>query len=204
MSAIAEADGRAAGTGLPIGKGVFVAVVGPSGVGKDTLLNLAQKALADDRRFLFVRRAITRPADGKTEDHIPMSVEEFLAEKTGGGFAHWWEAHGLYYGVPVSVDEVVRSGRVAICNGSRGALDGLRKRYANFHIISLTARNDVLARRLAARGRESEDEIMKRLARQPDCDAQLADALVIENNDAPEKAGDALVDALRSFVQGAA
>jgi ribose 1,5-bisphosphokinase len=181
---------------LPIGRGAFIAVVGPSGVGKDTLLNYARAALADDPRIFFVRRAITRPTDGKTEDHRAVSQAAFDVEDRAGGFAHRWQAHGLSYGVPIDVDHQVGSGRVAVCNGSRGALDGLRLRYRNFCVISLTARDDVLARRLAARGRESENDILERLSRQPDCDAQMADAQEIENNGSLEEAGNALVAAI--------
>ena len=150
--------------------------------------------------MFFVRRAITRPADGNTEDHRALSQAQFEVEDRVGGFAHTWQAHGLSYGVPAAVDDEVRSGRVAVCNGSRGALDGLRRRYRNFRIISLTARNEILARRLAARGRESEEEILKRLARQPDCDAQMAGAWEISNNGSPEGAGRLLVEAIRNIA----
>lgn len=183
--------------GLPVEGGAFVAVVGPSGAGKDTLMNFARKALAGRDDVFFVRRVITRPADGATEDHIPATAEAFDAQLKQGKFAFHWPAHGLRYGLPIAIDTRIRAGHCAVCNGSRAALRGLGERYANFTVINITASPDVLASRLALRGRESEDEILERLARSANLKVDWPGAVIVDNSGDIETAGRALVDAIR-------
>lgn len=49
--------------GYPIKQGVFVAVAGPSGSGKDSLIAYARDRLGHlHNDIVFARRAITRPA----------------------------------------------------------------------------------------------------------------------------------------------
>ncbi|MBX9457279.1 MAG: hypothetical protein KL863_15330 [Rhizobium sp.] len=54
---------------------------------------------------------------------------------------------------------------ILIANGSRAALDDFRAAYPDLGVIEITARPDVIAERLAQRGRESADEIALRLKR---------------------------------------
>src|SRR5688572_13101771 len=114
VSALIE---REQGSALPIRNGAFVAVVGPSGAGKDTLIAHAKTALADEPQVEFVRRVITRPSDGgATEDHDTLTDGEFLEAQADGVFALAWEAHGLRYGLPASIDVAIENGHVAVAN----------------------------------------------------------------------------------------
>ena len=79
---------------------MLVLVVGPSGAGKDTLINAAREALAGDRRFAFPRRVVTRPAVAALEDHDSVTRAEFALQEANGAYALSWEAHGLHYGLP--------------------------------------------------------------------------------------------------------
>lgn len=200
-----EAIGSTGTSRLPIPTGALVAVVGPSGAGKDSLISGVRAGFAARDDVLFVRRAITRPADAGGEEHEPMDRESFERARRAGAFAVTWEAHGLCYGVPVSVDAHLEEGRVAVLNGSRQALPLLRARYANCVVVGVTARHDLLAARLALRGRESEQEILDRLARQGSGSVALPeDALIIDNSGAIADGIGRLAGIIRSAIREAA
>ncbi|MBX9701143.1 MAG: phosphonate metabolism protein/1,5-bisphosphokinase (PRPP-forming) PhnN, partial [Acetobacteraceae bacterium] len=126
------------------GTGRLVAVVGPSGAGKDTLLAGARAALAGDASVRFVRRAITRPANAGGEDHRALTEAEFAAELAAGGFALHWEAHGLRYGIPRGIKTDLAAGRVVVANLSRAVLAEAEARYPLL-VLEVTAPPAVLA-----------------------------------------------------------
>ena len=66
---------------------MLVAVVGPSGAGKDTLMGLARARLEGDTRFRFVQRTITRPAEAGGEVHRALDLHAFEAEREAGVYA---------------------------------------------------------------------------------------------------------------------
>ena len=196
VSALIE---REQGSALPIRNGAFVAVVGPSGAGKDTLIAHAKAALADEPQVEFVRRVITRVSDGETEDHDTLTDGEFLEALAEGAFALAWEAHGLRYGLPSMIDVAIENGHVAVANVSRGALPALRQRYANVAVVEITADPEILAARLAGRGRESRGEVLARLARTVACDT-TGPAIALDNSGPKEIAGDKLVAIIRKAM----
>ncbi|RUM98535.1 phosphonate metabolism protein/1,5-bisphosphokinase (PRPP-forming) PhnN [Pseudaminobacter arsenicus] len=173
----------------PIRNGVFIAVVGPSGAGKDTVIAYAREHLGDDSDVRFVRRVITRPCDGASEHHDTLDDVAFAEAAAAGAFALTWEAHGLKYGIPADVDVAIANGRVVIANGSRTALPALRARYENVVVVEIVARPEILAERLARRGRESRGEVLARLARAADVTIAGPGVVTIDNSGEREIAG---------------
>jgi phosphonate metabolism protein PhnN/1,5-bisphosphokinase (PRPP-forming) len=170
---------------------MLVLVVGPSGAGKDTLIDAARARLGADPRFRWVRRVVTRPAEARGEEHEPADPETFTARRDAGGFALWWEAHGVAYGVPADIAADVASGRVVVANGSRTVIADAAARFPVM-VIEVTAPAEVLAARLAGRGREDAADIAGRLART----VTMPDGVAVERI----YNGSALADAVEAMV----
>lgn len=185
---------------FPIRNGVFIAVVGPSGAGKDTVIGYAAERLSPDEGVDFVRRVITRPCDGSSEIHDTLADAAFDEAEASGAFALTWEAHGLKYGIPADVDDAIAKGRVTIANASRSAIPVLRERYANVAVVEITARAEILAERLASRGRESRGEVLARLARAATVELTGPGVVSIDNSGPREIAGERFLAVVRKAI----
>jgi ribose 1,5-bisphosphokinase len=177
--------------------GRLVLVVGPSGVGKDTLLDGARLQLAEDPDIVFPRRQITRPAEAGGEDHMPVSEATFEALEQAGGYALSWRAHGLGYGIPVGMGDDLAAGRTVVVNVSRTVLDAARARFGGLRVVSITANSELLARRLAARGREDGADVARRLARAEAIPVAGDDVVIVRNDGSPADGIAAMVAAIR-------
>ena len=191
-SVVATGTGHAvAGT---VRRGCLIMVVGPSGAGKDSILDGARRQLAEDDRFVFARREITRPATAGGEEHISVSWEAFRKRAVDGTYELAWEAHGLGYGVPAKTLRTLSLGKSVIVNVSRGILGSARSRFSPVRIVNISVPQCVLAERLRARGRESAEEISRRLER--------ADAYRVDGEDVVGLINDGpLSRSVTSFVQ---
>jgi ribose 1,5-bisphosphokinase len=169
---------------------MLILIVGPSGAGKDTLLNAVRADLAADASFRFVRRVITRPPDPDGEDHIAVSEAEFAAMK----FALQWQAHGTRYGIPGDIEADLRRGMTVIASVSREIIADAYRRFGA-RVIQITASPAVLAARLAHRGREGAGDIAERLARTVPLPADVPVATIV--NDGPVVRG---ADLLRHLL----
>ena len=158
-------------------------VVGPSGAGKDSILNAAKPHLIEELGVVFAHRYITRPADAGGENHVALSYEDFQSRKRRGLFCLDWESHGLCYGLGIEVRDWLDEGIDVVMNGSRAYLPEASERFSDALIpVSISVDGSILRERLIQRGRESAEEVEKRVARATTFKVEHPRLLTIENN----------------------
>lgn len=175
-------------------RGGLVYVMGPSGAGKDTLIEYA-RARTDPTAVAFAHRFITRSAEAGGENHVMLSDTEFAARREAGLFALSWNSHGFWYGIGVEIDLWLNHGLIVVVSGSRAAWPQAKARYPGLLGLMIEAPPAVRAARLAARRRENEDAIRARLER----DVSLPDEELrrIDNVGTVAAAGNKLVELLQ-------
>jgi ribose 1,5-bisphosphokinase len=179
--------------------GALVYVMGPSGAGKDSVLDRARAMLAADLPVVFAHRYITRPADTGGENHVALSRAEFALRRTHGLFAFHWQAHGNDYGIGHEIHAWRRAGLTVVVSGSREhfrTMDGVDKDTVP---VLITAPAGRLKERLLKRGREDAATAAERLRRGLADDLDVAGAVTIVNDGALDEAAQAFVRLLATL-----
>ena len=167
-------------------KGLFLAIVGPSGSGKDTIIEALCKQLPNIKR---VKRYITREQQkAGGEDSYNIDFDTFRKLERDGDFAFSWSAHHLKYGLPITIFDEINVGKSLIANISRSILDQLSDKFEYYEVILITASDKILAERLEERGRESKAQIEERLARSSFTIPKGISPLIIRNETTVEDA----------------
>ncbi|MFG0412731.1 phosphonate metabolism protein/1,5-bisphosphokinase (PRPP-forming) PhnN [Pseudomonas sp. zjy_8] len=186
-----DASDRRSGTGR------LIFLIGPSGSGKDSLIDASREQLAL-AGVEIARRVITRSAEAKGEAAQGVTPEQFDALRAQGAFAMHWRANGLDYGIPRQVDQWLAAGRAVLVNGSRAYLPEARQRYPDLLAVLVEVKPEVLRQRLLARGRETAEEVEQRLARSARLQAAADPSVhVLDNSSTLEAAVAAFVSLLR-------
>ncbi len=177
-------------------RGLPIVICAPSGAGKSTLIGRLTAEFPLEFSVSCTTRA-PRAGERDGKDYWFVSREEFLRRRSDGFFAEWAEVHGNFYGTPLKpVQDRLASGADMLFDiDVQGAAQlALTLPEAKFLFI-LPPSLDVLARRLRARGTDSEESIRTRLAnaRAEIAQSHWFDAIVV-NDDL-----DLAYDHLRSF-----
>lgn len=144
------------------GKGKLILVSGPSGAGKDAVIDGAHRRLAGDPDTVFPLRTISRPEGFGGEIHVAVTPAQFDRLRRRGAFAFCWGAGGLNYAVPASIESDLAAGRTVIVNVASAVFAEARARYPGSLIVWVTAPPELRRKRLLARGRETAAEIDER------------------------------------------
>jgi len=173
-------------------RGTLFLVIGPSGVGKDSIIAGAARRFADDARVVFARRLITRPAEAAGEQHLEVSAGEFAARRDSGELMLHWRAHGFDYALSSELADLLAGGRGVVANVSRQVVEDARRRFPPVVAVAIAASHETLAARLVDRGREDEADIAERLRRSDEI-APVRPDVVIDNDGALDAAIDRFV-----------
>lgn len=176
----------------------LVYVMGPSGVGKDSLLGWLKAHAAAAPALRLARRSVTRPADAGGEAHEALSLHAFQQAVEAQAFALHWQANGLHYGVRHEEIAPAHRGEWVLVNGSRGHLGQARAAFPAMREVHITAEAETLRRRLLARGRESAEDVDQRL-RRAQAFVPPPGALCVANDGALQDAGRAFLRLLQGL-----
>jgi ribose 1,5-bisphosphokinase len=179
--------------------GPLVYVMGPSGAGKDSVLNRARLLLATDAPVIFAHRYITRPAEAGGENHVELSPAEFGLRRTHGLFAFHWQAHGNEYGIGREIYSGRRAGLTVVVSGSREHFQQLGGVDDNTHPVLVTAPAERLIERLATRAREDAEAAAERLQRSEAYDVTDRRLVTIVNDGALDEAAAKFVSLLATL-----
>lgn len=164
---------------------LLVIISGPSGVGKDTIIDTMRRREAEDgrtgERHYVITMTTRAPRDGELNgvDYHFVSREEFLRIRAARGFLEANEVHGNWYGSPRDqVREALRAGRDVILKIDVQGAQKVKEQVSEALLIFIIPPSqETLFARLRARATETADELEVRqrdaaieLARQDDYD----------------------------------
>jgi ribose 1,5-bisphosphokinase len=182
-------------------RGALIYVMGPSGAGKDALLRYARDALSEDE-LVFAHRYITRAPLAGDENFISLSEAEFATRERLGLFRFVWEAHGHHYAIGREIELWRDAGLTVIVSGSRAHFAAGAAGLDDIWPVHVTAAPEIVARRLALRGREPLAAIEARLRRDTGEVPSHKRLVTIENSGPLDDAGRLFVSFLKSFRRG--
>lgn len=176
----------------------LIYVMGPSGAGKDSVLNWLRQNLPYGLPVHWAQRTITRPVDAGGEAHEAIDAAHFVHLKNQGAFALAWEANGLHYGVRHTELSALERGHWVLVNGSRGHLQQAQQSHPGMQVVHITADPATLMQRLTARQRETPEDIQQRVAR-ASAFAIPQGTIEVFNNGMLSQAGHDLLQALKNL-----
>lgn len=145
--------------------GIAIILSGPSGVGKDTIIDRWQQLDPTVHRVVAFTTRPPRPGEenGHSYHFVTRSTFESLA--ASGHFLEYKEVHGNFYATPLkTLRDMVKQGKKAILKiDVQGALQVMPDHPEILSIFLLPPSTDELINRLKNRGTESPEKLAERI-----------------------------------------
>jgi guanylate kinase len=143
-----------------------VILSGPSGVGKDTVIDAWQARNPNVRRVVAYTTRMPREGELEGSDYHFVSESEFKFMAADGAFLEHKLVHGNYYATPIhGMEKLLDEGKIAILKiDVQGALTAMALRPDAISIMLVPPTWEELERRIRKRGTEDEEDIQRRLA----------------------------------------
>ena len=173
------------------GPGLLFVVSGPSGAGKDTLVDALRLRMPRLRYSVSATTRTPRPGELDGEHYFFLTRDEFESRREEDGFLEWREYNGNLYGTPRDyVTKTLAAGYDLIMKPEVNGALAIKSAFADAVLIFLVPdRISHLRERLLARRTETNEEIARRLeiAHQEMQYIREFDYLVINEQGRPEQ-----------------
>ncbi len=147
-------------------KGRLVLFSGPSGVGKDTLLEILYKRIPDLQHSVSVTTREMRPNEVEGRDYYFISFEEFERMRENGEILEYNKYGNNYYATPKKpIDNWLKKGKNVILKIDVDGTANIKKIYNKkcISIFILPPSTQELEKRLRLRGTENEADFRVRM-----------------------------------------
>lgn len=148
-----------------LGPGLIFVVSGPSGAGKDTLVDALRQRLPRLRYSVSATTRDPRPGEAEGEHYFFLNREDFERRRAAGGFLEWREYNDNLYGTPRDfVERTLTEGYDLIMKPEVNGARAIKRAFPDAVLIFLAPdRFSNLRTRLLARRTETTEEIARRL-----------------------------------------
>ena len=146
-------------------KGIAIILSGPSGVGKDTVIDRWCELDPTVERVVAFTTRQPRPGEENGHSYHFVSRSTFQSLADSGHFLEYKEVHGNFYATPLkNMREMIRQGKKAILKiDVQGALQVMREHPEILSIFLLPPSTEELHRRLTGRGTEEPEKLAQRI-----------------------------------------
>jgi guanylate kinase len=177
---------------LIAGPGLLFVVSGPSGAGKDTLVEALRENRASLRYSVSATTRPARPEERNEEHYFFVSMDEFERMRREGGLLEWREYNGNLYGTPRDyIERTLTEGYDVVMKPEVNGALAVKTAYPDAVLIFLVPdRFSNLRERLLARRTETNEEIARRLeiAQREMKFIRRFDYIVVNAQDRPQEA----------------